>query len=146
MQLSLQAISAMITWNGSGVIVSRTNWAGRIPTALQREQRNLLSKLIFILILINPALMLRFTTVRAGNVIGGGDWALNRIVPDCFRAWNKDQAVKIRNPNSTRPWQHVLEPLSGYLRAAQVLVEGNDKYSWGAIQYWSECGPESYCA
>jgi len=65
----------------------------------------------------------KLTTVRAGNVIGGGDWALNRIVPDCFRSWNNTNPVKIRNPNSTRPWQHVLEPLSGYLRAGQVLAE-----------------------
>ena len=52
---------------------------------------------------------------RAGNVIGGGDWAENRIVPDCVRAWSKKKSVIIRNPFSTRPWQHVLEPLSGYL-------------------------------
>ena len=65
---------------------------------------------------------IKITTMRAGNVIGGGDWALNRIVPDCFRSWNEHKAVRIRNPNSTRPWQHVLEPLSGYLRAGQVLA------------------------
>ena len=52
---------------------------------------------------------------RAGNVIGGGDWAEDRIVPDCIRAWSKKKSVIIRNPYSTRPWQHVLEPLSGYL-------------------------------
>lgn len=54
-------------------------------------------------------------TVRAGNVIGGGDWARDRIVPDCMRSWYKNQVVSIRSPNATRPWQHVLEPLSGYL-------------------------------
>ena len=52
---------------------------------------------------------------RAGNVIGGGDWSLNRLVPDCMKSWSKNNTVKIRNPDSTRPWQHVLEPLSGYL-------------------------------
>ncbi|HTJ10969.1 MAG TPA: CDP-glucose 4,6-dehydratase [Dinghuibacter sp.] len=57
----------------------------------------------------------RVATVRAGNVIGGGDWALDRIVPDIIRSWLKDKKVEIRNPLSTRPWQHVLEPLSGYL-------------------------------
>jgi CDP-glucose 4,6-dehydratase len=57
----------------------------------------------------------RLATVRAGNVIGGGDWALDRIVPDCVRAWSEGKAVTIRNPQSTRPWQHVFEPLSGYL-------------------------------
>lgn len=58
---------------------------------------------------------------RAGNVIGGGDWAFGRIVPDCVRAWSKGQAVSIRNPESTRPWQHVLEPLRGYLTLAIML-------------------------
>ncbi|MCK9403263.1 MAG: CDP-glucose 4,6-dehydratase [Chitinophagaceae bacterium] len=67
---------------------------------------------------------IKLVAVRAGNVIGGGDWALNRIVPDCVRAWSQGEAVKIRNPHSTRPWQHVLEPLSGYLRTAQVMAEG----------------------
>lgn len=60
-------------------------------------------------------------TVRAGNVIGGGDWAANRIVPDCVRAWSEGQSVQIRSPKSTRPWQHVLEPLSGYLWLGALL-------------------------
>ncbi len=54
-------------------------------------------------------------TTRAGNVIGGGDWAGDRIVPDCIRAWSTGESVEVRSPRSTRPWQHVLEPLSGYL-------------------------------
>lgn len=54
-------------------------------------------------------------SVRAGNVIGGGDWSEDRIIPDCVRALNSNQPIIIRKPNSTRPWQHVLEPLSGYL-------------------------------
>ena len=54
-------------------------------------------------------------TVRAGNVIGGGDWALERFVPDCARAWSEGNPAQIRSPHATRPWQHVLEPLSGYL-------------------------------
>jgi len=66
---------------------------------------------------------IKITSVRAGNVIGGGDWAANRIVPDCFRAWAKGEKVVIRSPYATRPWQHVLEPLSGYLRAGQLLTE-----------------------
>jgi len=61
-------------------------------------------------------------SVRAGNVIGGGDWAANRIVPDCIRAWNNSVPVELRNPTATRPWQHVLEPLSGYLRVAQLMT------------------------
>jgi CDP-glucose 4,6-dehydratase len=60
---------------------------------------------------------------RAGNVIGGGDWAVNRIIPDCVKAWSKNEIVKVRNPDSTRPWQHVLEPLSGYLSLGSYLNE-----------------------
>lgn len=65
---------------------------------------------------------IKMASVRAGNVIGGGDWAESRIVPDCFRAWAKNEKVTIRNPNATRPWQHVLEPLSGYLRTGELLA------------------------
>jgi len=64
----------------------------------------------------------RIATARAGNVIGGGDWAENRIVPDCVRAWSRGEGVELRNPASTRPWQHVLEPLSGYLSLAAALA------------------------
>lgn len=64
-------------------------------------------------------------TVRAGNVIGGGDWALDRIVPDCARAWAKGEAVRIRSPHATRPWQLVLEPLSGYLWLGALLCEND---------------------
>jgi CDP-glucose 4,6-dehydratase len=63
----------------------------------------------------------RIASVRAGNVIGGGDWAAYRIVPDCMKAWVKGESVEIRSPKATRPWQHVLEPLSGYLTIAQNL-------------------------
>ena len=65
----------------------------------------------------------RVCSVRAGNVIGGGDWAEYRIVPDCIRAWVEGDSVEIRSPKATRPWQHVLEPLSGYLTIAQKLEE-----------------------
>jgi CDP-glucose 4,6-dehydratase len=63
----------------------------------------------------------RIASARAGNVIGGGDWAADRIVPDCVKAWSINNAVELRNPHSTRPWQHVLEPLSGYLSLAVAL-------------------------
>lgn len=63
---------------------------------------------------------------RAGNVIGGGDWNTNRIVVDCAKAWLQSEKVYIRNPEATRPWQHVLEPLSGYLRLAQKLSESQE--------------------
>jgi CDP-glucose 4,6-dehydratase len=68
----------------------------------------------------------RIATARAGNVIGGGDWAENRIVPDCVKAWSVGGDVELRNPNSTRPWQHVLEPLSGYLSLAVALSQRYD--------------------
>ena len=58
--------------------------------------------------------------------MGGGDWAKDRIVVDCMKAWNDDQLVEIRSPNSTRPWQHVLEPLSGYLLLGSLLSESNE--------------------
>jgi CDP-glucose 4,6-dehydratase len=60
-------------------------------------------------------------SARAGNVIGGGDWAADRLVPDILRAFEQNQPVNIRNPHATRPWQHVLEPLSGYLSLAEHL-------------------------
>ena len=68
-------------------------------------------------------------TVRAGNVIGGGDWALDRLIPDCIRSINSNVAIQIRNPSSVRPWQHVLEPLSGYLLLGQKLFENGHKYA-----------------
>jgi CDP-glucose 4,6-dehydratase len=78
---------------------------------------------------------IKMASVRAGNVIGGGDWAADRIVPDCMRSWSKEEKVEIRNPGATRPWQHVLEPLSGYLAIASDLWnEGNlngESYNFG---------------
>ncbi len=66
-------------------------------------------------------------TARAGNVIGGGDWAVDRIVPDCVRAWSEGKPIVIRNPNATRPWQHVMEPLSGYLSLGQKLFQSDPR-------------------
>ena len=63
---------------------------------------------------------------RAGNVIGGGDWSINRLIPDCVKSWSKNKKAKLRNPNATRPWQHVLEPLSGYLSLGQSLFFNED--------------------
>ena len=64
-------------------------------------------------------------SARAGNVIGGGDWAADRLIPDILKAFENGEPVIIRNPLSTRPWQHVLEPLSGYLVLAQALYADN---------------------
>ncbi len=70
-----------------------------------------------------PECNVRVGITRAGNVIGGGDWAKDRIVADCMKAWSCGEAVEIRNPEATRPWQHVLEPLSGYLALGAALIE-----------------------
>ncbi len=77
-------------------------------------------------------------TTRAGNVIGGGDWAIDRIIPDCIRAIENNIPIQIRNPLATRPWQHVLEPLSGYLLLAAKLRDEPRKYE-GAWNF----GPSS---
>jgi len=68
-------------------------------------------------------------TVRAGNVIGGGDWSADRIIPDCIRSIQADKPIELRNPHATRPWQHVLEPLGGYLLLAMKLYEAPEEYS-----------------
>ena len=71
---------------------------------------------------------------RAGNVIGGGDWAPNRLIPDAIRAWSQNEEVLIRHPSSVRPWQHVLEPVYGYILLAQRLGEniiGSGAYNFG---------------
>jgi len=77
----------------------------------------------------------RLGIARAGNVIGGGDWGLDRIVPDCMRAWSRSQSVDMRSPRATRPWQHVLEPLSGYLNLAMELSKSSklhgEAYNFG---------------
>jgi CDP-glucose 4,6-dehydratase len=78
-------------------------------------------------------------SARAGNVIGGGDWAADRLIPDCIRAILKGEKIIIRNPESIRPWQHVLEPLSGYLILAQKLYAEGVRYS----DAWN-FGPEDY--
>ena len=77
-------------------------------------------------------------SVRAGNVIGGGDWSGDRIVPDCIRSLKAKRPIELRNPHATRPWQHVLEPLSGYLLLASRLYEKPGQYR-GSYNF----GPES---
>lgn len=77
-------------------------------------------------------------TVRAGNVIGGGDWSADRLIPDSVKNWSENKAVVIRNPKSVRPWQHVLEPIKGYFEIAEKLF--TEGASWA--QAWN-FGPES---
>lgn len=76
----------------------------------------------------------RLASARAGNVIGGGDWASDRIVPDMVKHWANGEAVPVRNPGAIRPWQHVLEPLSGYIALAARLLESDDP---GACDAWN---------
>ena len=68
---------------------------------------------------------IKIVSARAGNVIGGGDWNENRIVPDCMKSWLKNSVIDIRNPNATRPWQHVLDIINGYLSLAYYLDKNN---------------------
>lgn len=70
-------------------------------------------------------------TARAGNVIGGGDWAADRLLPDCIRFANENRQIEIRNPVAVRPWQHVLEPLSGYLLLGEKLLQNKELYADG---------------
>jgi CDP-glucose 4,6-dehydratase len=70
-------------------------------------------------------------SVRAGNVIGGGDWSIDRIIPDCIRALEENRPINVRSPKAVRPWQHVLEPLSGYLYIGSKVSTNPSKYSGG---------------
>jgi CDP-glucose 4,6-dehydratase len=85
-------------------------------------------------------------SARAGNVIGGGDWAEDRLIPDILRAFEKNEPVIVRNPLSTRPWQHVLEPLSGYLVLAQHLFEEGSSFAegWNFGPKDEDCKPVSW--
>ena len=79
---------------------------------------------------------IQLATVRAGNVIGGGDWGKDRLIPDIYRALDKEMSIKLRNPKATRPWQHVLEPINGYLILAKLLFQGlvvdpNNQWNFG---------------
>ena len=80
------------------------------------------------------------TIGRAGNVIGGGDWSIDRVVPDCMRSWSNNKVVKIRNPNSTRPWQHVLEVVRGYLQSAILSKKLRKKLNGEAFNF----GPNNH--
>ena len=82
----------------------------------------------------------QIAVTRAGNVIGGGDWAADRIVPDCIRAWSKGESVAVRSPQATRPWQHVLEPLSGYLWLGSRLLAVQSGINGEAFNF----GPDAH--
>lgn len=78
---------------------------------------------------VNDSHRVGIASARAGNVIGGGDWAGDRLIPDCFRAVEQKNQILLRHPQATRPWQHVLDPLSGYLLLAEKLWENGAQYS-----------------
>lgn len=82
---------------------------------------------------------MNIATARAGNVIGGGDWGIDRLVPDVMRAFTEGKTVKVRNPSSIRPWQHVLEPLQGYIMLAESLYDKGslnaEEWNFGPVQY-----------
>ncbi len=94
---------------------------GNDPYSASKACAELVCRAYFKSFFYKPDSCLRIATARAGNVIGGGDWAVDRIVPDCVKAWSKNETVNVRNPKATRPWQHVLEPLSGYLWLGAII-------------------------
>ena len=77
---------------------------------------------------------IKLVTARAGNVVGGGDWSKDRLIPDCINAWKQKKTAIIRSPNSTRPWQHVFDPLNGYLKLAE-MIDQNDNISGESFNF-----------
>ena len=98
---------------------------GKDPYSASKAMTELAIKSYFESFFSKKSSKVKIAVARAGNVIGGGDWAKDRLVPDCIKAWSKKNQPKIRNPKSTRPWQHVLEPLGGYLVLAYNLKKNN---------------------
>ena len=86
---------------------------------------------------------IKLATARAGNVIGGGDWAKNRIIPDAIKSILKKESLNIRNPYSTRPWQHVLDPLNGYLKLIEYLEGNNIEHEKKISSYAFNFGPNT---
>lgn len=96
---------------------------GKDPYSASKGMAELVIKTYFHSFFKSKNQNIKISISRAGNVIGGGDWAKDRIVPDCVKAWAKNDPVEIRNPDATRPWQHVLEPLGGYLLLGSKLSD-----------------------
>lgn len=111
--------------------------AGRDPYSSSKSCADLVAQSYFHSFLSHTSTRVAIT--RAGNVIGGGDWADDRIVPDCIRAWSKGDSAVIRSPQATRPWQHVLEPLSGYLWLGARLWQKADGLNGEAFNF----GPDA---
>mgnify|MGYP000132515266 CR=1 FL=1 len=108
---------------------------GKDPYSASKGMAELAIRSYFESFFNTPDSNVRIGIARAGNVIGGGDWAIDRIVPDCIKAWSLNEIVDIRSPNATRPWQHVLEPLSGYLALGALLSKNyrnhGEAYNFG---------------
>jgi CDP-glucose 4,6-dehydratase len=127
-QLDKQVVAVMIT---SDKVYDNVEWiwgyreidrlGGKDPYSASKGMAELAIRSYVESFFNSPDSNVRIGITRAGNVIGGGDWAIDRIVPDCMNAWSNGKTVDIRSPFSTRPWQHVLEPLSGYLCLAKNL-------------------------
>tara|TARA_B100000989_G_scaffold298952_1_gene291333 strand:- start:17998 stop:19092 length:1095 start_codon:yes stop_codon:yes gene_type:complete len=100
------------------------NLGGKDPYSASKGMAELAIKSYINSYFSNNNSNIKIGIARAGNVIGGGDWAANRIIADCVKSWSENKKVEIRNPKSTRPWQHVLEPLSGYLTLGHNLFNG----------------------
>ncbi len=111
---------------------------GMTPTAQARERLNLLLPHIGKVISVpgKQNSMVSLSSARAGNIIGGGDWAEDRIFPDCIRALVKEKPVEIRNPHAIRPWQFVLDPLFGYLLLALKMKDRPGSIC-RCMEFWS---------
>tara|TARA_Y100000389_G_C17446612_1_gene512009 strand:- start:217 stop:1287 length:1071 start_codon:yes stop_codon:yes gene_type:complete len=107
------------------------------PYSASKASAEILFNSYYQTFILNKKKNIRLCTARAGNVIGGGDWSNYRLIPDCMKMWLKNKTPTIRNPNSTRPWQHVLEALSGYLVLAIELTK-NEKISGTSFNFSSD--------
>ncbi len=127
-KIKKKVIAVMIT---SDKVYDNSEWVwgyreidrlgGKDPYSASKGMAELVIKAFFNSYFTNSSTRIRIGIARAGNVIGGGDWASDRIIADCIKSWSKNKSVDIRNPDATRPWQHVLEPLSGYLTLGSSL-------------------------
>lgn len=105
---------------------------GKDPYSASKGGAELVIRTYYESFLVNSGV--RLAVARAGNVIGGGDWARDRLVPDCIRSWSLNDTVAVKNPATTRPWQLVLEPLGGYLALAMSLAQ-SDRFSGHAFNF-----------
>ncbi len=108
---------------------------GKDPYSASKGMAELAIRSYFHSFFSDPSSKISIGIARAGNVIGGGDWAKDRVIPDCVRSWSTNHTASIRNPKSTRPWQHVLEPLSGYLSLGAFLkkkeIKSGEAFNFG---------------